>query len=180
MSDFYSVTEFAEKYNKNPGNIRRMLINGTIKGEKIGKQWIIPKETVYPEDSRTKSGKYHNWRKRSIVNHNAPKLLHSLEKMSTQLFSIYGDFLDKVILYGSYARGEQSPESDVDVAVLLKAGNTEEMHDEMIDLLVDFELDLGITVSVVPVEYDNYLKWRQLLPFYKNIDREGILIWKAV
>ena len=86
MSDFYSVTEFAEKYHKNPGNIRRMLISGTIKGEKIGKQWIIPKETVYPEDPRIKSGKYHNWRKRSIVNQKVPKLLNSLEKLGTQLF----------------------------------------------------------------------------------------------
>ncbi|MBR5369037.1 MAG: nucleotidyltransferase domain-containing protein [Lachnospiraceae bacterium] len=180
MSDFYSVTEFAKKYNKNPGNIRRMLISGTIKGEKIGKQWIIPKETVYPEDSRIKSGKYHNWRKRSIVNQKVPKLLNSLEKFGTQLFSVYGDFLDKVILYGSYARGEQTPDSDIDVAVLLKDGITEEMHDEMIELVVDLELDLGITVSVVPVEYDNYLKWKRLLPFYKNIDREGIVIWKAV
>jgi len=50
----------------------------------------------------------------------------------------------------------------------------------MIELVVDLELDLGITVSVVPVEYDNYLKWKRLLPFYKNIDREGIVIWKAV
>ena len=120
------------------------------------------------------------WRKRSIVNQKVPKLLNSLEKFGTQLFSVYGDFLDKVILYGSYARGEQTPDSDIDVAVLLKDGITEEMHDEMIELVVDLELDLGITVSVVPVEYDNYLKWKRLLPFYKNIDREGIVIWKAV
>ena len=88
--------------------------------------------------------------------------------------------IEKVTLFGSYARGEQTPDSDIDVAVLLKDGITEEMHDEMIELVVDLELDLGITVSVVPVEYDNYLKWKRLLPFYKNIDREGIVIWKAV
>ena len=88
--------------------------------------------------------------------------------------------IEKAWLFGSYARGEQTPDSDIDVAVLLKDGITEEMHDEMIELVVDFELDLGITVSVVPVEYDNYLKWKRLLPFYKNIHREGIVIWKAV
>ena len=70
--------------------------------------------------------------------------------------------------------------SDVDIAILLKNGNTDEMHDAMIDVVVDYELDLGLTLSVIPIEYDNYIKWINVLPFYKNIDKEGIVLWKAV
>ena len=43
--------------------------------------------------------------------------------------------LKNIVLYGSYARGEEIPESDVDIAVLLKVGNTEEMHDKMVDIV---------------------------------------------
>ena len=177
--EYYTVTEFAQKYGKDPGNIRRMLTKGIIKGEKLGKQWVIPKETACPDDNRVRSGSYRNWRKRIYINQKSPGLMHELTEMSKQLKTIYGAYLDKVILYGSYARGEQTEESDVDIAVVLKAGNTEKMHDEMLDIVVDYELELGVTLSVISVEYESYLKWKQVLPFYKNVDREGIVLWTA-
>ncbi len=178
MSEYYSVTEFAQKYNKDPGNIRRMLIKGAIKGEKLGNQWIIPKGTLYPEDRRVRQGDYKNWRKRPLVNKYSAGMLQTLTEMSQRIASIYGDILDQIILYGSYARGEQTDESDVDIAVLLKQGSTDKMRDEMTNIVVDYELNLNVTLSVVPIEYDNYLEWRKVLPFYKNIDKEGICLWK--
>lgn len=179
MSEYYTVSEYAKKYGKDPGNIRRMLIKGRINGEKLGKQWIIPKNTEYPDDGRIKSGSYKNWRRRAYINQSFPKLLKSLTEMSCRLKSVYGEFLDKVVLYGSYARGEQSEYSDVDIAVILKDGNTEKMHDEMLDLVVDYELDLAVTLSVVPIEYENYLEWNRVLPYYMNIEKEGIVLWQA-
>lgn len=179
MTDFYTLLEYAERIGKDPGNLRRMLIKGQINGEKLGKQWIIPKDTEVPPDARIKSGKYKNWRKRAIVNEKAPHLISKLTDMSEALRSVYGDLLESVILYGSYARGDQKPDSDVDIAVILKDGNTEKMHDAMVDVVVNYELDMAVTLSVVPIEYDNYLAWSRVLPFYKNIEKEGIVLWKA-
>ena len=54
-----------------------------------------------------------------------------------------------------------------------------ETHDKMIDIVVDYELDLAVTLSVVPIDLSQYLEWKSTLPFYKNIEKEGILLWKA-
>lgn len=108
-----------------------------------------------------------------------PALINALHEMSAELSEIYGSTLDKIVLYGSYARGEETPESDVDIAVILKPGNTEEMHDKMVDIVVDYELDLALTLSVVTIDYNQYSEWNKTLPFYKNVEKEGIILWKA-
>lgn len=179
MSDFYTVSEFAVLTGKDPGNIRRRLIKGEIKGEKIGKQWIIPKSTAYPEDRRIKSGIYRNWRKRPEIRNAHPELICALQKMCIEIYHTYGSYLDKIVLYGSYARGEETDESDVDIAVILKDGNTEAMHEQMLDIVVDYEIEQGVTLSVVPIEYEKYVQWNKVLPFFVNIDKEGIVLWKA-
>ena len=43
---------------------------------------------------------------------------------------IFGNVLDRIILYGSFARGTQTEESDVDIAVIVRQ-YTEDMHDKM-------------------------------------------------
>jgi predicted nucleotidyltransferase len=44
----------------------------------------------------------------------------ALREARTELAQIYGNRLVKVILYGSHARGEAHPESDVDVLFVLQ------------------------------------------------------------
>ena len=92
------------------------------------------------------------------------------------MIGIYGDLVDRVILYGSVARGSQTDESDVDVAVLLKSGATKEMYEQLIDLVVDLELESGRALSVVRIDYDKFQEWKDVMPFYKNIQNEGILL----
>ena len=41
-----------------------------------------------------------------------------LKELTEQIYDLLGDKLDKVVLYGSYARGDNTEESDVDVLVL--------------------------------------------------------------
>ena len=104
--------------------------------------------------------------------------MSEIKRMAKDLAVLYGDELDKIVLYGSYARGEQSAESDVDIALILKSQD-DEKHEKMIDIVVEYELDLGVTLSVVPIEYGQYMEWKDSLPFYKNIEKEGIVLWKT-
>lgn len=179
MKDFYTVTEYAKLIGKDSSHIRRMLIYGKLAGEKLGNQWVIPKNAEYPQDSRVKSGEYKNWRKKISVRSNNPDFFAILHKMCKQLSEIYGSSLDRIVLYGSYARGDQSTESDADVAVLLNDECTEEIHDKMVDAVVDYELEAGITISVVQLDKKHYDEWNKTLPYYINIEKEGIILWKA-
>lgn len=61
--EYLSVTEFCEKFKKDPGNVRRLLKQGRIPAVKIGNQWAIPADAHPPTDKRVKSGKYRDWRK---------------------------------------------------------------------------------------------------------------------
>ena len=103
----------------------------------------------------------------------------ALEKLIPGLHEIYGDLIDSVILYGSTARGTQTADSDVDVAILLRAGATKVMRDQMLDLVVDLELACGKVLSVLCIDYDKFAEWKDVLPFYKNIRKDGVVLWQA-
>ena len=103
----------------------------------------------------------------------------ALEKLIPGLQEIYGDLIDSVILYGSTARGTRTADSDVDVAILLRAGATKVMRDQMPDLVVDLELECGNVLSVLCIDYDKFAEWKDVLLFYKNIRKDGVVLWQA-
>lgn len=100
------------------------------------------------------------------------------ERMIPGFQTIFGNVLERIILYGSVARGTQTAESDVDIAVIVRR-YTEDMHDKMIDLTVDLELEYNKVLSVLLIDYDNFREWEDVLPFYKNMKKDGIMLWSA-
>lgn len=103
----------------------------------------------------------------------------ALEKLIPGLREIYGNLIDSIILYGSTARGTRAEDSDVDVAILLHTGATKVMRDRMLDLVVDLELECGKVLSVLCIDYDKFTEWEHVLPFYKNIRKDGVVLWQA-
>lgn len=85
----------------------------------------------------------------------------------------------RIILYGSVARGTNTEESDVDVALLLKGRLDKDTEDKLSDLVVDMNLKYDKVFSVIDIDIDNFQKWEKVTPFYKNVAQEGIVLWKA-
>lgn len=94
------------------------------------------------------------------------------------LVNIFPNSINRIILYGSVARGTQTSDSDVDIAVLIKS-YTKDMHEQMIDFVVDLELEYNKVLSVLLIDYENFKKWENVMPFYKNVKEEGIVLWPA-
>ena len=178
MAEYLSVTEYAKKTGKDPGNIRRMLASGRLQGEKIGNQWVIPEDSEYPTDKRESSGRYRNWRRRSVLAKNRD-LFSSVNKMTGDLSEIYGENLAEIILYGSYARGTQTEESDLDIALILRRKPSHDETSQMLDCVSSYELECGKVLSVIDIDEKKYQQWQATLPFYKNIRKEGIPLWTA-
>lgn len=77
-----------------------------------------------------------------------------------------------VWLYGSRARGDNRPDSDWDVLILLdKERVTERDHEEIAFPLYDLGIDNGALVS--PKLY-TVKEWerRSFTPFYKNVNKD--------
>ena len=89
---------------------------------------------------------------------------------------ISGDRIHDAILYGSYARGEQNAESEIDI--LLTADLTQEQIVEkrraIAALSSDLSLAHDVTVSIQIVPLAQFHRYADFLPFYQNVLREGI------
>lgn len=95
------------------------------------------------------------------------------------LKDIFNDRLISVILYGSVARGTDIDESDIDIAIILKDAKKQQGMEKLIDLMVDLDLKYDKVFSVIDIDYDEFIKWEEILPFYKNVKKDGMVLWKA-
>lgn len=95
-----------------------------------------------------------------------------------QIKILLGNKLSKVIVYGSYARGDYHENSDVDVMVLVKLADSEiqKIVPIIYDMAYDIELEKGIHISVVVKNEEQFEYWVDTLPFYKNVSKEGVEI----
>ncbi len=97
-----------------------------------------------------------------------------LKEFKEQIAELYGQRLKKVVLYGSYARGQANDEhSDIDLAVVL-AGAVDpcEEIDRMADIFTDLNLEHNVLIAVYPVSESNFEKVES--PLLLNIREEGV------
>ena len=101
-----------------------------------------------------------------------------IQKFINEVKKILGDRLKKVILYGSYARGEYNKKSDVDIMILtdLSFEEIEDYRDKISDAAFEIELKTGIILSPVVKNIEKYNTRRKFVPFYKNVEKEGVVL----
>lgn len=92
-----------------------------------------------------------------------------------RLEALYGDRLERVILFGSQARDDATPESDVDVLVVLRGEvRPWEEIQRTSEVIGELSLRSGLDIARVFTSAERYQKEHS--PFLLNVRREGIAV----
>ncbi|HOD42974.1 MAG TPA: nucleotidyltransferase domain-containing protein [Candidatus Wallbacteria bacterium] len=99
-----------------------------------------------------------------------------MAELKAVLETIYGPRLKKLILFGSHARGDARPDSDVDFLAVLD-GNFGEVDlclekSRISERVYELSLKYEKTIAVIPVSEDRYNNSR--LMYLSNAREEGI------
>lgn len=91
---------------------------------------------------------------------------------------ILGNRLKKIMLYGSYARGDYNKSSDIDIMILTDLTNKEivKYSNQIWEMCADIEIDKGIVISPLIRNIENFESWLDVKPFYMNIVNEGVVL----
>lgn len=99
----------------------------------------------------------------------------------SNIHDIYGSHLRQIILYGSYARGDFRPDSDIDIMILLDLSDIDikKYRHQLLDMTFDFNMDYDVDIKPIAKSEEHYRKWVDNYPFYSNVNREGVRLYVA-
>ncbi len=100
-------------------------------------------------------------------------------ELITNLRNLFQASLKEIILYGSVARGEAQDESDIDIAIIITTEIDGKIRDAFFEMLSAMDLKYDRVFSVIDIDKNMFDKWQNILPFYKNIKNDGVVLWKA-
>lgn len=110
---------------------------------------------------------------------NLPKnIQNSINKFVIESKKILGNRIKKIILYGSYARGDYNNSSDIDILVLTDY-NPKQFYSalkKISSMTYDIELDYNVILVPLINNIKNYTSGIDEIPFYANIEKEGVVL----
>lgn len=108
-----------------------------------------------------------------------PESIQNIVKLfSKEIRNILGEDFKKMIVYGSYARGDYRENSDVDIMVLTSLTNKDiqPVEYKLYDIAFGFFMEYGVDISVIVKNEEHFKYWLGALPFYDNVEKEGVVI----
>ncbi len=117
--------------------------------------------------------------------------IYNMSKIPKKINNIIDEFVNgvneilenrvkKIILYGSYARGDYNKSSDIDIMILTDLTDNEiiEYRDKIWDYAYDIECDNNFDIEISPLvkNIDKFNYWLEALPFYMNVQKEGVIL----
>ena len=98
-----------------------------------------------------------------------------LTKIKNSIISTAPDA--RIILYGSFARGEEKRESDIDILVLLNKDKVTWLDEKKVKYpLYDIEFDTRKIISPLVLSKKDWETRHRITPFYESVKKEGVIL----
>ncbi|MBQ7077282.1 MAG: helix-turn-helix domain-containing protein [Lachnospiraceae bacterium] len=131
-------------------------------GNSLALDYYVPSQNVL----------FEAWKKKAN-----PELALLIEESANRVRQSLGDSVEKVILYGSCARGDNTDDSDVDIAILLNVDDGNAIYGMTLsEISADLLDKYRELVNFVCLSVKEFAQKKSWYPFYKNISTEGIII----
>ena len=111
-----------------------------------------------------------------------PQTMQNLmDRYVAEVCKIYGSHVKQIILYGSYARGDYTADSDIDIMILLDISDMaiKSYRHQLSDMTYDFNLDYDLDIKPIAKSEEHFERWIENYPFYANIQKEGVALYGA-
>ncbi len=106
---------------------------------------------------------------------NIDEIRDLINEIKNFLIKQYSDRIKQVIVYGSFARGEATDDSDIDVAVIVDDNlNVKDVETGLNELLFDILLKRNELISVFAIPESIFKNYKS--PFILNTKGEGVVI----
>lgn len=98
--------------------------------------------------------------------------------VAKQAYGVYGDRLDSVWMYGSRARGDHQPDSDLDLLLVKKSKDIDprnKLEEQLyMSLLDQFSGDMRVMVSLHTADVEQLEQWDTM--FYRSVRADAIRV----
>ena len=104
------------------------------------------------------------------------QLEYITRSVTEQARVVFGSKLCDVILYGSYARGNFSEWSDVDIMVLADVDEltAKRLDKELTHRLLDLDYRMNLLLSIIVVPFSRFEYFKEDYSFYIDVRKEGV------
>ncbi|MCD7813493.1 MAG: nucleotidyltransferase domain-containing protein [Lachnospiraceae bacterium] len=101
-----------------------------------------------------------------------------LQMFANDVIRCMGDTVKRIILYGSYARGDYTSYSDIDIMILtsLDDDGIRRIEDQISEIAFNYEMSQAVVISVNIKNIEHFNYWLGALPYYDNVEKEGIVL----
>ncbi len=108
---------------------------------------------------------------------NSDKLNSLLPEIESKIRTTFGSKVLKIVLFGSYARGDYDRESDVDFLVVVDDENLDYYRKKRVEL-TNYYLDKeSILLSIIIEKASVAERYKNHSPFLMNVVKEGIVVY---
>lgn len=107
----------------------------------------------------------------------SPALVRALEDLKSRLASRFGERFRELRLFGSLARGEAGPDSDIDLLVVLDAVRSHADRTAAMDAAADVALEYKLPLECLVLGEADLLRLRELeTALARALDEEGVAL----